>query len=65
MITARGKPLEWREGLTVEQVLQKLGYALPAALVTLNGRNVPRGQWPATSVPDGAVLDVQVLMAGG
>jgi len=65
MITARGKPMEWCEGLTVEQVLRQLGYALPAALVQLNGRSVQRHEWGATLVPDGAVLDVQVLMAGG
>jgi len=65
MITARGRPMDWHEGLTVEQALQKLGYAVPAALVRLNGRNVLRHEWAATPVPDGAVLDVQVLMAGG
>ena len=57
--------MEWHAGLTVEQVLRELGYALPAALVLLNGRNVPRQEWPVTAVPDGAVLDVQVMMAGG
>jgi len=65
MITARGKPMEWHEGLTMSEVLERLGYALPAALVALNGRNVPREQWPVTAVPDGAVVDVQVMMAGG
>jgi thiamine biosynthesis protein ThiS len=57
--------MEWRAGLTVSEVLERLGYALPAALVALNGRNVPREQWPETAVPDGAVVDVQVMMAGG
>jgi sulfur carrier protein ThiS len=65
MITARGKPMEWHEGLTVGEVMRKLGYDLPAALARLNGRSVPRQEWSATSVPDGAVLDVQVLAAGG
>jgi thiamine biosynthesis protein ThiS len=65
MITARGKPMEWHEGLTIIEVLQKLGYAVPAALVQLNGRHVPRHEWAATAVSDGAVLDVQVIMAGG
>ncbi len=65
MITARGKPMEWHEGLTVAEVARALGYDLPAAIARLNGRSVPRQQWSVTSVPDGAVLDVQVLMAGG
>ena len=65
MITAKGKPMEWREGLTVGEVLRQLGYAVPAALVQLNGRNVPRHEWAGTVVPDGAVVAVQVIMAGG
>ena len=65
VITAKGKKLEWHEGLTVEQVLKQLGYAVPAAQAVLNGRAVPRNEWASTSVPDDAVLDVKVMMAGG
>ncbi len=57
--------MEWHEGLTVAEVARALGYDLPAAIARLNGRSVPRQEWSATPVPDGAVLDVQVLMAGG
>lgn len=65
MITAKGQPMEWQQGLTVQDVLCRLGYALQATAVRLNGRSVPRQDWPTTSVPDGAVLDVQAMMAGG
>lgn len=65
MITAKGKPMEWHAGLTVEEVLKRLGYAIPAAVVRLDGKPVPRPEWAATRVPDGAVLDVQAMMAGG
>ena len=65
MITAKGKPMQWHEGLSVEEVLKTLGYAVPAAVVRLDGQSVRRQDWAATRVPDGAVLEVQVLMAGG
>ena len=65
MITAKGKQMEWHEGLTVEEVLKRLGYAVPSALVLLDKKPVPRREWAETRVPDGSVLDVQALMVGG
>lgn len=65
MITAKGKPMQWREGLTVEEVLKTLGYAVPAAVVRLDGQPVRRQDWAATRVLDGAVVDVRVMAAGG
>ncbi len=65
MITAKGKPMEWHEGLTVQEVLERLGYALPIVIVRLDGQPVSRKDWPGTPVPDGATLDVQAIMAGG
>ncbi len=35
------------------------------AVVRLDGKPVSRPEWAATQVPDGAVLDVQAMMAGG
>jgi sulfur carrier protein ThiS len=35
------------------------------ALVKLNGQSVNRREWAGTPVPDGAVVDVQVIAAGG
>jgi len=65
VITAKGKPMQWREGLTVEEVLKTLGYAVPAAVVRLDGQPVRRQDWASTRVPDGAVVDVRVMAAGG
>jgi sulfur carrier protein ThiS len=65
MITAKGKQMEWYEGLTVEAVLQSLGYAVPSAMALLDGRHVPRNEWSATEVPDGSTLDVRAMAAGG
>lgn len=65
MIIAKGMPMEWHERLTVQQVLECLGFALPMAIVQLNGKPVSRKAWTATMVPDGAVVDVQMIVAGG
>ena len=65
MITAKGMPMEWHEGLSVQEVLERLGYASPMALVRLDGKRIERKDWEKTLVPDGAKLDVHIMAAGG
>jgi sulfur carrier protein len=65
MITAKGQPMEWREGMTLEEVLLRLGYNLPIVIVTLNGSRVPRERWASTPIPDDAEVALFPMMAGG
>ena len=65
MITAKGKPMQWREGLTVQDVLASLGPTPPAAMVLLDGKPVPLLKRATTPVPDGAEVAVYPMMAGG
>jgi thiamine biosynthesis protein ThiS len=65
MITAKGAPMEWHEGLTVQDVLASLGYALPIVTVLLDGKAVLRDGWAATLVPDGATVAVYPMVSGG
>ncbi|MGA2547655.1 MAG: sulfur carrier protein ThiS [Rectinemataceae bacterium] len=65
MITVRGKPMDWNNGLTVRDALGRIGYDLPIVVVCLDGAPVPRELWATTPVPDGADLAVFPMMAGG
>jgi sulfur carrier protein len=65
MITAKGKRLEWRQGLTVRNVLEILGYNYPSVLVRVNGTIVRRKVWDSTIVPDEAEVEVRPIVAGG
>ena len=65
MITAKGKPMQWREGLTVQDVLDGLGDTPKAAIVLLDSKPVPLLKRAATPVPDGAEVAVYPMMAGG
>jgi len=65
MVTAKGKQFDWRPDLTVQEILERLGYALPMVLVRVNGQVIRRADWPSTRLPDGAVVDVQPIVAGG
>ena len=65
MITAKGKRLDWHEGLTVRDVLDTLGYNFPSVLVRVNGVVVRRKSWDSTVVPDESEVEVRPIVAGG
>jgi sulfur carrier protein len=65
MITAKGKKLDWHEGLTVREVLDTLGYNFPSVLVRVNGGIVKRKEWDNSIVPDEADVEVRPIVAGG
>jgi thiamine biosynthesis protein ThiS len=65
MITAKGRQLDWHEGMTIGEVLEVLGYTFPLVLVRVNGELVKKSRWTEFSVPDGASIDVQPVVAGG
>ena len=65
MITAKGKRLEWHQGLTARNVLEILGYNYPSVLVRVNGTIVRRKVWDSTIVPDEAEVEVRPIVAGG
>ena len=65
MINAKGKRLEWHQGLTVRNVLDTLGYNFPSVLVRVNGTIVRRKAWESTIVPDEAEVEIRPIIAGG
>ena len=65
MITAKGKQLDWHEGLTVREVLDILGYNFPSVLVQVNGTIVRQKAWDSAVVPDEARVEVRPIIAGG
>lgn len=65
VITAKGKRLEWHEGMTVREVLTRLGYNFPSLLVRVNGTVVRRREWDGFLVPDEAQVEVKPIVAGG
>ena len=65
MITAKGKQLDWRPGMCVQDVLDELGYRFPLVMVKIDGQLVKKSQWKSFAVPDGACVDVRPVVAGG
>ena len=65
MVQAKGKEIPWDEKLTVRKILQQIGYDIPGIIVSVNGRKVRKDQWDHAPIPDGAMLEVHRIAAGG
>jgi thiamine biosynthesis protein ThiS len=65
LITARGKKIVWNENLTLREVLEEVGYDIPAVIVAVNKTVVRKRDWDTFLVPDGAQVEVHRMAAGG
>ncbi|MBN1956319.1 MAG: sulfur carrier protein ThiS [Anaerolineae bacterium] len=57
--------VDWREGLTVSVLLDRLGYTYPHIVVTVDGQVVYEEEYDRRVIPDGANVRLIHLIAGG
>ena len=57
--------IEWEEEVTVSSLLARFRYTFPHIIVSINGEVIPREEYPARTIPDGADVRVIHLIAGG
>ncbi len=57
--------IEWEEKMTVSSLLARFRYTFPHIIVSINGEVIPREEYPARTIPDGADVRVIHLIAGG
>ncbi len=66
MITVNNKhKLDWYEGMTVQDVLDKMDYVLPLITVSVNEQLVQGVDYSTYEVPDNAQVNVFHLAHGG
>jgi len=65
MITVNNDPMDWRDGMTVADILKARNYIFRMIAVQVNGELVPRGTYDRTAVPDGADVQVIHMISGG
>ena len=66
MVTINNRDrLDWREGMTVRELLDKLGYTYVLITVTVNGELVAEEDYASHVVPDLAEVTVFHLAHGG
>jgi sulfur carrier protein len=65
IVTVNGEPRELPEGTTVAALLEALAARPRGIAVAVDGEVLPRGEWPARSLPDGARVEVVAAIQGG
>lgn len=65
MISVNGEPSDVAPGTPVAALLVALGAPDRGVAVAIDGEVVPRGAWAATTVGDGARVEVVTAVQGG
>jgi len=64
-IRINGEPMEFREGMTVEDVLREKKFSFSLKTVFVNGQMVPRSDYASAKLKDGDDVQAIHLMSGG
>jgi len=65
MITVNGDPMDWTDGMTVADLLERRRFIFRMLVVNIDGRLIKRRDYAITPVPDGATVEVIHMMSGG
>ena len=65
MIMVNGSPLEWRDGMTVRDILDAKKYTFPMLIVNIGEMYIPKELYATAEVPDGADVKVIHMLSGG
>ncbi|MDR1842006.1 MAG: sulfur carrier protein ThiS [Holophagales bacterium] len=65
MLKVNGDPLDWRDGMTVQDILDVRKYKFPMLIVTIDGEHVSKEMYSSAKVPDGANVNVIHMLSGG
>jgi sulfur carrier protein len=64
-VLVNGRPTELESGATVEAVLASLDLPDRGVAVAVDAEVVPRGEWPARELSEGARVEVLRAIQGG
>ena len=64
-VVVNGEPTELESGATVEAVLASLELPDRGVAVAVDAEVVPRGEWPAHELSEGARIEVLRAIQGG
>jgi sulfur carrier protein len=65
IVTLNGEARELPERATVASLVEQLSAPPRGVAVAIDGEVVPRGEWAATTLPDGARVEVVAAIQGG
>lgn len=64
-ITVNDNVVEWKENLTIKELLSIMKYTFPMLIVKVNGEIVKKDQYDEFTVPENSEIKIIHLMSGG
>ena len=65
MISVNGESLDWSEGMTIQDILDRRNYTFRMLSVWVNDTPVHKERFQTTTVKDNAVVQVIHMISGG
>ncbi len=65
MIKLNNRDFPWKEGMTVESVMQAKSFTYSRIIVKVNGQHVNQEDYSSTVINDGDEVQMIHLLAGG
>ena len=65
MLIVNGKEMEWKEGMTVADVITKLDPAIPFVFARVNGKVISKDEHEGYVLEDGSQVEIVSVIAGG
>ena len=64
-IKVNGSGQDYVKGETISELLVRMRYKFPLVVVKVNGKVVPKDDYPTSKVPDRSKVEVIHLISGG
>jgi len=64
-ITLNNNPFEWKEGLTISDILKKKNYTFKMLIVKIDGKLIKKDKYDKAFIPNGADVKIIHLISGG
>ena len=65
MIKVNGKEHDWREGMTITDLIKDLDDSFPYAVVRIDEKQISRPYFKTTRIPDSTEVFLIPMIAGG
>jgi len=65
MVTINGKPHKDKDGLTLTELVKKLGYNYDTVVIKLNDQLIKKSKFSETRIKDGDTIRIFSFLGGG
>lgn len=65
MIRVNNRNIDFRENMTIKNLIEDLKYSFPTLIIKVNGKFIPKNRYEETLIKDGDDIKIIHPIAGG